>query len=294
MVPKRLRQDEIPVTPTLDLSFDRIARQYDAQRAHPPDVAARIGATIAGIAGPRGRVLELGVGTGRIALPVAAAGCRVIGIDLAAPMLRIAQRGGGVDDLIKGDIADLPLRSASVDAVLAVHVLHLVRDWRGALAEAVRVLRSDGVVIQGRDWRDPQSCAALIRSKLRESIMQLMPGARPPAAGAAIDQALIKLGATTTTELVAAMWTQRIRPAALLDQMARRADSETWALPDDLLQQALAQVRAWAVTTWPDLDAPQDVHQRFVLTITSGAWHSAAAGERWNAAPRRGINGKQA
>ena len=36
----------------------------------------------------RGPVLEPGVGTGRMALPMAAAGIDVIGLDLSVPMLR--------------------------------------------------------------------------------------------------------------------------------------------------------------------------------------------------------------
>ena len=242
----------------IDISFDRIARSYDAQRAHPPEVAARVGAAIAAVAGPAARVLELGAGTGRIALPTAAAGCRVIGVDIAIEMLRVArlgvrgQRAAGECRLIQGDIMRLPLRDGTFDAVLAVHVLHLVGDWRGALAEAVRVLRPGGAFIQGRDWRDPQSCAERLRAKLREVVMDLVPGARPPGAGAAIAQALARHGGVAEPEIVAAEWTGRASPHAVLAGMAARADAETWALEDDLLAAALARVRAWAEQTWDD------------------------------------------
>jgi ubiquinone/menaquinone biosynthesis C-methylase UbiE len=256
-------------------SFNQIAAEYDRQRAHPPEVSAAIGTAIAEVAGAKARVLELGVGTGRIAFPVAAAGPRVVGIDLAIEMLRRAQ-AGGLDRLVRGDITSLPFRSTTFDAVLAVHVLHLVADWRGVLAEAIRVLRSTGMIIQGRDWRDPQSCAALLRSKLREAVIAHAPGTKPPAAGAATSQALARLGATTTDEIVAASWTTQITPAAILDSMARRDDAETWALPDDVLESALADVRAWAATTWDDLDARQPVEQRFVLSVTRGAWGEKA------------------
>ncbi len=261
------------MTDTSHFSFDRIATQYDAHREHPPNVAAQIGTTIMNIAGTGARVLELGVGTGRIALPVVAAGGSVIGIDLAAGMLHVAQRRG-MQQLVRGDIACLPFRSATFDAVLAVHVLHLVVDWRGALAEAVRVLQPGGVLVQGRDWRDPQSCAALLRGKLRESVMRLQPGMRPPAAGAAVEQAVHKLGGGEPLEIVAAEWTTRTSPADVLANMAARTDAETWALPDDLLQRALADVHAWAEATWTDLDAPQDVAQRFVLSVVRGTWQA--------------------
>ncbi|GAB4213196.1 MAG: class I SAM-dependent methyltransferase [Roseiflexaceae bacterium] len=259
---------------TLNISFNEIAHAYEAQRAHPPEVAAQVGRAIAGVAGDGALVLELGVGTGRIALPAAQAGLRVIGIDLAREMLAVAQGRAGAANLpgpapalIQGDVARLPLREGLFDAVLAVHILHLVPDWRGALVEAVRVLRPGGVFIQGRDWRDPQSCAERLRARLREAVMELLPGARPPGAGAAIGQALAHLGGTPAPEQVAAEWQTEASPATLLAGMAARADAETWALDDALLEAAMGRVRSWAASEWPDLDAPQAIAQRFVLSV---------------------------
>ena len=192
------------MTDVLPIRFDAIASNYDSVRGHPPEVAEQIGRAIAAVAGTNARVLELGVGTGLIALPVAAAGCRVAGIDISAEMLRMARakEHGQALWLIQGAIEHLPFADGVFDATLAVHVLHLARDWRTALAEALRVLRPGGVFIQGRDWRDPQSCAGRLRSKLRETLIELLPGSRPPGAGAAVGQALAKLGATVEPEMV--------------------------------------------------------------------------------------------
>lgn len=265
----------------LDIQFDKIAQSYSAQRAHSPEVSAKIGQAIAALAGTNGLVLELGVGTGRIAHPAAAAGCRVIGIDLAHEMLRAAQADGerwmgdigtGVTSLasdalslVQGDVARLPFAPSSFDAVLAVHVLHLVPDWRGALAEVARVVKPHGLFLQGRDWRDPQSVAERLRAKLREAVMELVPGSRPPGAGAAIGQALAKLGGEPGEEVIAAEWTTHTAPAAILAGMAQRADAETWALDNSTLEAALARVRTFAEQTYADLDQPLEVAQRFVL-----------------------------
>jgi SAM-dependent methyltransferase len=62
-----------------------------------------------------GPVLELGVGTGRIAVPIAQAGVRVIGVDSSAPMLercRERARAAKVDELLDlrlGDLRDPPV-----------------------------------------------------------------------------------------------------------------------------------------------------------------------------------------
>jgi SAM-dependent methyltransferase len=58
-----------------------------------------------------GPVLELAIGTGRIALPLAATGVRVDGIDLSQPMVdRLRTKPGGADiDITIGDLVQTPL-----------------------------------------------------------------------------------------------------------------------------------------------------------------------------------------
>ena len=66
---------------------------------------------IASLAGPGGRVLELAVGTGRLALPVAARGLDVTGIDTSPSMLeQLHARGGdrAVAAVLGDMVDDLP------------------------------------------------------------------------------------------------------------------------------------------------------------------------------------------
>ena len=64
-----------------------------------------------------GPVLELGVGTGRIAVPIAAAGVEIVGVDVSAGMLEVARERAdlaGVDvDLRQGDLRDPPVDESS-------------------------------------------------------------------------------------------------------------------------------------------------------------------------------------
>lgn len=71
------------------------------------------------LAGMGGRVLELGVGTGRLAIPLARAGLRVVGLDISADMLRILQGkpGGDLVAVVRGDMVDPPL-AGPFDVVL--------------------------------------------------------------------------------------------------------------------------------------------------------------------------------
>jgi SAM-dependent methyltransferase len=101
-----------------------------------------------------GRVLELGSGTGRIALPMARTGAVVVGIDRSASMLarahkriRLAKLGAQLR-LVRGDIRFLPLRAASVSLTAAPYgVLQSLLDddaLDATLASVFRVLKKGG------------------------------------------------------------------------------------------------------------------------------------------------------
>ena len=71
-----------------------------------------------------GRVLELGVGTGRLARPLAARGRMVIGVDASAAMLsRLAGQAevGGMTRGVKADMARLPLASGAFGLVFVAY-----------------------------------------------------------------------------------------------------------------------------------------------------------------------------
>ncbi|RKN12510.1 class I SAM-dependent DNA methyltransferase [Streptomyces radicis] len=87
---------------------ERVAAAYDASAGEwfAPDVVDPAVAVLAELAG-RGRALELGIGTGRIALPLAARGVPVHGIDLSRAMVdRLrAKPGGDAIGVTIGDFA---------------------------------------------------------------------------------------------------------------------------------------------------------------------------------------------
>ena len=90
--------------------YDRIARLYDPWSL---SVVEDVPFYLEEARRSGGPVLELGVGTGRIAVPVAAAGVRVVGVDLSAGMLEVARERAelaGVElDLRQGDMRDPPV-----------------------------------------------------------------------------------------------------------------------------------------------------------------------------------------
>jgi len=91
---------------------DRIADVYDAMMAVLPD-PADCADRLAELAGP-GPALELGVGTGRVALPLAARGVEVHGIDASAAMVEglRAKPGGDAVTVTLGDFAGVPVEGS--------------------------------------------------------------------------------------------------------------------------------------------------------------------------------------
>ena len=87
---------------------DRWANVYD-ERASVPDPAAAVD-FLAGLA-DGGRVLELAIGTGRIALPLAQRGVTVEGIDASEAMVERLRAKPGGDSLpvVIGDMAQVPV-----------------------------------------------------------------------------------------------------------------------------------------------------------------------------------------
>ena len=133
--------------------WDAYAAFYDwenAQTVQRRDVAfwQRLAAPI------EGPVLELGCGTGRICVPVARSGARIVGIDRSAPMLARAQRRltrarlAARALLVRGDIRALPFRRRQFGLVMAPYGIlqSLVRpsDLTAALDSIARVLPRGG------------------------------------------------------------------------------------------------------------------------------------------------------
>lgn len=93
-------------------SYDAIARLYDPwSRSVVEDVSFYVEEAVAS----GGPVVELGVGTGRIAIPTAAAGIAVIGVDSSRGMLDVCAeqaRAAGLEallDLRLGDLREPPV-----------------------------------------------------------------------------------------------------------------------------------------------------------------------------------------
>ena len=136
------------------LSFDAMAEFYDeTRRFDRPSFDAALD-WLAAEFPPSDfpSVFEPGIGTGRIALPLAERGYRVDGIDLSPRMLAVLERRLAQSPVRPpvsyrvGDVLAVPWPAAAFDLVVAVHLFYHIRQWQAATDELLRVLRPGGVL----------------------------------------------------------------------------------------------------------------------------------------------------
>lgn len=135
-----------------DTYGESFADVYDTWYAEVSDKAATaafVQAQLAASPPPAGvgpRVLELGVGSGRLAGPVAETGVTVVGIDASAAMLRLLVERGEPVSAVLADMAALPFRRCFAGAFVAFNSIFNLT----SAASQARCFRDvAGVVIPG-------------------------------------------------------------------------------------------------------------------------------------------------
>ena len=239
------------------MRFDRAVEYYDRTRGLSDDASREMTALLANELEGRGRTLEIGVGTGLVALPLASAGVPVVGLDLSAPMLaKLVEKAGGRPPfpLVVGDAITLPFADHRFGGAVVRHVLHLVPGWREVVAELVRVVVPEGLVLVS-SGQVPEPWHGLT-----ERFMERV--GRPSFADAldswetgAIVQAFRAHGAETRS---LPKITERVAQTLgeFLDQMAAGMHSWTWEVEEETRREAVAELRAWALERWGSLDPP--------------------------------------
>ena len=129
--------------------YDRLAPVYGAGAYFQARRHAVLAAIRSDIAAAR-RLLDLGCGNGSFAAAFVARhrSRRVVGADLSPDMLQAARRRLGERvALLRTDATALPFRAGSFDAVFMSHVLQLVPDIEGCIAEVAHSLAPGGLLV---------------------------------------------------------------------------------------------------------------------------------------------------
>lgn len=219
----------------MNYSFDRIAERYDETRAYPDHVMNIVIEVLDAVLSGDRTVLDAGAGTGRFAHPLQRLGYEVFGVDISPKMLSKA-RDKGTSNLVRGDLRRLPFRDEAFDSALCVHVLHLIRDWPGALYEISRVTKRRLTSIATDKQDSPteeirrvyeEACAELghnichpgLREKELTDIM-------PPSA-------VVYAGTSERT----------VEVQQMIDGVESRTLSSQWLVPEDVHKEAVHVLR---------------------------------------------------
>ena len=200
------------------------------------------------------RVLDVGAGTGRVAIAFAAIGYKTVALDPAPAMLN-ELRCKAPDNKIQavaGEGARLPFAKAYFDAVILARVLYLMADWQTVLQQAYDVLRPGGCLFH--EWGNGEADEEWVQ--IREKARLLLesagvnnpfhPGARSEAQ---IDDFLVALGLDHKHDL-------RIGPGpgtTLLDFVEKIVSGELsyiWNVPKHVRESCLPQLRKWSENTF--------------------------------------------
>jgi len=246
----------------VSINFDRAAGYYDATRGYDPDVAMAIGRGLAAAvkATSETRFLEIGVGTGRIALPLAELGYDVTGVDISREMLsKLREKLNAHLDagralrlrVEEADAHDLPFQDDTFDAAIAVHVFHLIADARRAVHEVFRVLRPGGALLICADMVEGTEQPS-VSDKWREIVRQH--GHAVPNSSEAASMLLDHLQSTIPGIVIEMLkpvsWSAKISHAEELDSIRRRLWSQTWRLPDETFERCFDELTAWFDTQY--------------------------------------------
>ena len=251
------------------IAFDRAVAYYDATRSLRPATQEAIIEQLTGELAGRGRCLEVGVGTGRIALDLHRRGVAMAGVDLSAPMLRrLVEKAGGAAPfpLAVADATRLPVAGDGVGAAIVCHVLHLIEAWQRAVDELVRVVRPGGLILIESAKRESSAIGEVSRFFWTATRLgrRDVPGL---ADLAAVDPLLSGLGFRARLLPPIVERTERSM-GELIAGLEDGILSGCWELSEDERRSAAASTREWASRRHGSLDAPHVIEQ----TITWRAY----------------------
>ena len=136
------------------ITFDAMVEFYDETRVFDGDCFRSALAYVKQRFPPQAfrRLLEPGIGTGRIAIPLAQNGYEVWGVDISGNMLgalkrRLQQPPPVSVSFQMADATALPYRDGAFDLAVAVHLFYFIFTWTKTVDEIVRVVRQGGAII---------------------------------------------------------------------------------------------------------------------------------------------------
>jgi ubiquinone/menaquinone biosynthesis C-methylase UbiE len=255
------------------LPFDQMARLYDSTRTfHEGCFEAAVDYLVKNFPPSEFETLfEPGIGTGRIAIPLAQRGYRVTGVDISETMLKILAKklkdlGGDFHvNYEQADVTNLPYNDGYFAIAVAVHLFYFIRDWRRAADEIVRVTSGPVILMHtGTGGEIP-----LVNKRYKEICAEL--GCRIKALGSESTKEVAnhyeKQGLRVDHQVAVWKWTSKLNPSNVLSYVKSRAYSFTTYADDRVHVEAVIRLEKELLDQYGTLDREVGVPNAIYLTI---------------------------
>jgi len=185
-------------------------------------------------------------------------------------LTKVGEKAGGEPPfpLVVGDATELPFRDGAFGAAYFRWILHLIRDWRDVMTEAVRVVAPGGV-IAGEIGGFAGSKNEVQRHYEELAGVISVPIGLPWSAWEPLDDHMLSLGCQVRV-LPAFDDPDPQSLAAFIQSTQDNIYSWTWNLDPQTRVRCAQETRAWAWERFGDLDA---IHQVFHIE-----WHAYEVG----------------
>jgi SAM-dependent methyltransferase len=258
-----------------DICFDNMAALYEQSRTFDTDCLDGALEFLTRRFPPRlfPTVFEPGIGTGRIAIPLARRGYKVTGIDISPEMLAVLEKrvAEAEPDLRVGfrraSATDVPFPDALFDMGIAVHLFYFIENWQRAADELLRVVKPTGPIVlmhTGTGMEVPS-----MNDRYKELCADL--GCPAETVGVRSTREVVHyldgLGCFAKWVQDTWCWTARIRLGRALELLKDRAYSFTLGAPDEVHTAAIETMDAELRARFGDLDTVVEVPNQVYLVV---------------------------
>lgn len=254
------------------ISYDRIAERYNQTRQIPSDSLDKIIKSLnEEIPNMHEKdVIDLGVGTGRFAIPLSKYVKSIVGIDISKKMIEILDKNNNADNLsaICGRVEKLPFQNCSFDIAFAVSIFHLVSKWQDVINEIERVIKPAGYCIIGyTEYVGEQGKQfEYIRYELLRKHIE---SAKAKGLSFLEQKKYFDNRWDLLEDVVGAEWDEWYTPNDILNGIESNFWSETWNITPLELRKVIKKMKRNIVERGIDLKKTYQVKIKFVFSIYS-------------------------
>lgn len=221
------------------------------------------------------QVVEVGAGTGQVGQWFASESVQYLGFDLSQAMLSEFRQhldqdldlAGENINLLQGDAnQEWPVVDGTANLIFSSRTLHLL-NLEHVVNQSLRVAQPQGaVVLMGSVQRDKQGVKNQMRKQMQALLAQeTLRGRQKNKLIAQLIALFTEQGATPIEPVEVSRWQVASTPRQSLNSWRGKANLAGIELDEEIKQNVLDQLQAWAEETFGGLDQPIESEETYIL-----------------------------